>query len=175
MKKSKEIAFASIFTAFILVIMFLGSALAVLTYVAPLICSIIMMILNDIAGKKFAFLSYAAVSIISIIFLTDKECALTFAFFFGYYPLIRPSIEKIRKKALAFLVKILIFNIGFFLSQIILVFAFGIPFDMPWGKWGIAVFAVLINLVFIVFEFMFKRVIILYELKYKQRIEKFLK
>ncbi|MBR4240995.1 MAG: hypothetical protein IKR97_02115 [Eubacterium sp.] len=175
MKTSKQIAFASIFTALILVIMFLGSALSVLTYVAPLICSIIMMILNDIAGKKFAFLSYAAVSIISIIFLTDKECALTFAFFFGYYAIIRDNIEKIKPKWLCFLIKFLIFNLGIIASQLLLVYAFGIPLDLPWGKWGILVFIILINLVFLMYEFMLKRVIILYKIKYKSKIDKLLK
>ena len=158
-----------------LVFMFLGSVLGIFTYVSPLLCSIIMLIICDVSGKKFAFISYAAVSIISVFFLTDKECALTYAFFFGYYVIIRDKLEKIKPKWLSYIIKLLIFNLGITASQLLLVYAFGIPFDMPWGRWGLLVFIILINLVFIMYEFMLKRVILLYQVKYKKKVEKLLK
>ena len=162
-------------SALSLVFMFLGSVLGVFTYVSPLLCSIIMLIICDSAGKKNALLCFFAVSIISVFFLPDKECALTYAFFFGYYVIIRDNIENIKPKWLSFLMKFLIFNLGITASQLLLVYAFGIPFDMPWGRWGLLVFIILINLVFITYEFMLKRVIILYQMKYKKKIEKLMK
>ena len=158
-----------------IVFMFLGSVVGVFTYVAPLLCSLIMLVICDALGKKNAFITYLAVSIISVVFLPDKECALTYAFFFGYYVIIRDNIEKIKPKILSVLIKYIIYNAGIITSQLLLIYAFGVPLDNPWGKWGIVLLIALANLVFLIYEFMLKRMILLYSVKYKKKVEKLLK
>ena len=161
--------------ALIITVMFLGSVIWIFAYIAPLLSSLIMMIICDITDKKHAFITYAAVSIICTAFLPDKECALTFAFFFGYYAIIKDVLERIKPKLLCFLIKLLIYNIGIISSQLLLIYAFGVPLDNPWGRWGIVILIALANLVFIFYEFMLGAVIKLYNLKYKSRIEKLMK
>ncbi len=162
-------------SALILTMMFLGSVIWAFTYIAPLMSSLIMLIICDITGKKNALITFAAVSIISLFFLPDKECALTYAFFFGYYVIIKDFIEKIKPKPLSILIKYIIYNAGIISSQLLLIYAFGIPLDNPWGKWGIIILLALANLVFLIYDFMLKRVILLYEIKYKKKLEKLLR
>ena len=175
MKKSKQIALCSMLAALTLTMMFLGSVIWVFTYVAPLAGSLIMVIICDAVNKKNAFLTYLAVSIISVLFLPDKECALTYVFFFGYYVIIRDSLGKIKPKILSFSVKLIIYNAGIISSQLVLIYAFGIPLDNEWGKRGIALLIALANLIFVTYEFMLSRLIIVYDMKYKNRIHRMLK
>ena len=175
MKKSKQIALCAMLAALSITLMFLGSIIWAFTYIAPLVSSIIMIIICDTANRKNALITYAAISIISAIFLPDKECALTYVFFFGYYVIIREYLQKIRPKALSILIKALIYNIGIISSQLILVYVFGIPFDGFWGIWGIVILILVANLVFFIYELMLSRVITLYEIKYKNRVHNLLK
>lgn len=175
MKKSKQIALCSMLAALTLTMMFLGSVIWAFTYVAPLAGSVIMLIICDVANRKNAFLTYLAISIISVFFLPDKECALTYVFFFGYYVIIRDSIEKIKPKALSFTVKVLIYNVGIISSQLLLIYVFNVPLDNSWGKWGIALLVALANIVFLTYELMLSRLIMLYNYKYKKRVHNLLK
>ena len=175
MKKSKLIALCGMLASLSLVLMFLGSVISIFIYVAPLLCSLIMMVVCDAAGKKYAFITYLAVSIISVLLLPDKECALTYAFFFGYYIIIKDFLEKIKPKWLSFVSKWAVYNLGMLASQLLLIYAFGIPLDMPWGKWGIIVLIVLFNVVFFTYEFMLGRILMIYDLKYRNKVHKLLK
>ena len=175
MKKSKQIALCSMLAALTLTMMFLGSVIWAFTYVAPLAGSVIMVIICDAVNKKNALLTYAAVSLISVFFLPDKECALTYVFFFGYYVIIRDNLEKIKPKILSFIVKLIIYNAGIISSQLILIYVFGIPFDNEWGKRGIVLLIALANLVFVTYELMLSRLIMVYDMKYKNRIHKLMK
>jgi len=172
MKQSKLIALCGLLAALSLALMFLGSVIWVFTYVAPLVSSLIIALICDVTGKRYAFITYCAISIISVFFLPDKECALTYAFFFGYYVIIKDTVERIKPKILSYLVKILIFNTGIISSQLILIYAFNIPLDNPWGKWGIAILIALANAVFVMYELMLTKLLKLYEIKYKNKIHK---
>ncbi|MBR1762163.1 MAG: hypothetical protein IJ731_02205 [Eubacterium sp.] len=175
MKKSKQIAFCGMLAALSLALMFLGSVIYAFTYVAPLFCSVIMLIICDVIGKRNALITFIAVSIISIVFLPDKECALTYAFFFGYYVIIKDYLERIKPRFLCFLTKLAIYNIGIISSQLLLIYVFGIPLDNPFGKWGIAVLIMLANTIFIVYELMLSRVTKLYDIKYKNKVRRLLR
>ena len=161
--------------ALTLTMMFLGSVIWAFTYVAPLAGSVIMIIICDVANRKSAFLTYAAVSIISVFFLPDKECALTYVFFFGYYMIIRDDLGRIKPKLLSFLIKLIIYNAGIISSQLILIYVVGIPLDNEWGKWGIALLIALANLIFVTYELMLSRLIIVYDMKFKNKVHKLLK
>ena len=49
-------------------LMFLGSIIWAFTYVAPLVSSVIMIIISDVANKRNALITYAAVSITKILY-----------------------------------------------------------------------------------------------------------
>ena len=66
MKKSKQIAFCGMLAALSLALMFLGSVIYAFTYVAPFFCSVIMLIICDVIGKRNALITFVAVSIIAL-------------------------------------------------------------------------------------------------------------
>lgn len=175
MKNSKVIAYSGVATALSVVMLFLGSIFWVLGYTMPLVASLVMIILLDSISQKSALLTFISTSVISFILLNDKECVLLYILFFGYYPLIRDKINEIKPKFLSYLLKFVSFNAAMVLTQILCVYVFGIPFDDMLGKWGIVVFALCLNLVFVVFDKLYTLLLRLYRIKLKKKVEKYIK
>lgn len=174
MKSTKLIALTGVLSALSVVLMFLGSVISVFTYVMPLITGLLMIILNDFS-KHHSIVMFITVSIISVFALPDKECALTYVFFFGYYPVIRDRLNQIKSKTASYFVKLLIFNIGIIFSQLLCFYVFHIPFDDIFGKYGTAVLLLLANLVFVAYERLFSLLLILYNKRLRKIIIKILK
>ena len=177
MKKSVKAAFCGMAAALSVALMFAGSLFYIFAYAVPLVLGIIVFMIHKTFGKGYAFYVYLAVSILSILFVPDKETALMYALFFGYYPIIKPSIEKIKVKVLPFLLKLLLFNFSVFVIELLCVKAFGIPFfeDGVFSKSLLIFFAVAMNLCFVMYEGFLKNLKILYERKIEPRILKALK
>lgn len=175
MKNSKVIAYSGVATALSVVMLFLGSIFWVLGYTMPLVASLVMIILLDSISQKSALLTFISTSIISFILLNDKECVLLYILFFGYYPLIRDKINDIKPKSLSYLLKFITFNAAMVLTQILCVYVFGIPFDDMLGKWGIVLFVLCLNLVFVVFDKLYTLLLRLYKIKLKKKVEKYIK
>lgn len=175
MKNSKVIAYSGVATALSVVMLFLGSIFWVLGYTMPLVASLVMIILLDSISQKSALLTFISTSIISFILLNDKECVFLYILFFGYYPLIRDKINDIKPKFLSYLLKFITFNAAMVLTQVLCVYVFGIPFDDMLGKWGIVLFALCLNLVFVVFDKLYTLLLKLYRIKLKKKVEKYIK
>lgn len=175
MKNSKVIAYSGVATALSVVMLFLGSIFWVLGYTMPLVASLVMIILLDSISQKSALLTFISTSIISFILLNDKECVLLYILFFGYYPLIRDKINDIKPKFLSYLLKFITFNAAMVLTQVLCVYVFGIPFDDMLGKWGIVLFVLCLNLVFVVFDKLYTLLLRLYRIKLKKKVEKYIK
>lgn len=175
MKNSKIIAYSGVATALSVVMLFLGSIFWVLGYTMPLVASLVMIILLDSISQKSALLTFISTSIISFILLNDKECVLLYILFFGYYPLIRDKINDIKPKFLSYLLKFFTFNAAMVLTQVLCVYVFGIPFDDMLGKWGIVLFVLCLNLVFVVFDKLYTLLLKLYRIELKKKVEKYIK
>lgn len=175
MKNSKVIAYSGVATALSVVMLFLGSIFWVLGYTMPLVASLVMIILLDSISQKSALLTFISTSIISFILLNDKECVLLYILFFGYYPLIKDKINDIKPKFLSYLLKFITFNAAMVLTQVLCVYVFGIPFDDMLGKWGIVLFVLCLNLVFVVFDKLYTLLLKLYRIKLKKKVEKYIK
>lgn len=175
MKKSKQTAAAGVLSALSVVLMFFGSVVSVLSYIMPLLSGLLMIIAVESINRKTALSIYACVSLLSLFLLSDKECALLYAAFFGYYPIIRSELDKIKNRLLLWTMRVILFNVSIVFSQLICVFVFRIPFDDFLGKWSIAVLLLLANLLFVMYEKLLAMLIMLYRKKYKSKINNLLK
>lgn len=172
LKKSVKAAFCGISAALSVALMFAGSLFYVFAYAIPMLLGLIVFMINKTFGKSYAFYVFLAVSILSMLFVPDKETSLMYTLFFGYYPIVKPYIEKIKVKVIPFLLKILLFNFSVFIIEYLCVKAFNIPFfdDGVFSKSMLIFFAVSMNICFIMYEYFLKNFKILYERKLEQRI-----
>lgn len=155
MKKTRYTTISGMVSALSVVIMLLTNIMPSMMYVIPIITGAIVFAVNEIIGKKWALGVFFVTSFISFILLTDKEAALNYTLFFGYYPLLKPLYEKL-PKVLSWGVKVLTFNIALVAIGLIVTFIFKLPFlDEDMGKFTIPIFAVLFNIVFVMYDIMF--------------------
>lgn len=123
--------------------MFLGGISSVFVYAVPMLLGTLMCMLKKTFGARCAIGVYISVSILSFVLVADKECVLMYALFFGYYPIIKDSVEKIKCRPFMLLAKFLTFNLCIAAAELVSFYAFGIPFfdDGKFSVWFIALFA----------------------------------
>ena len=138
-KASSKVAFCGILTALSVVAMIIAGFMGILTYAAPMIAGGVMIIPVRQYGKGTAFTMFAAVSLLGLMLIPDKEMALFYMLLFGHYPIIQPLLNGINKKLPRVLLKALVFNGGALLSVLLAKLIFGVPiFDSDKPIWLLA-------------------------------------
>ena len=153
MNNAKLTALCGMITALSVVLMLISTVLPILMYVLPFLTGLLVLFIEDLSGKKYAVAVFFCVSLLSLIFLTDKETALAYVLFFGYYPIIKEPVEKL-PKLLAYLLKFAIFNTAAVLSGVIAVSVFGVSGEeyAEFGKYTVPIFLALANVMFILYD-----------------------
>ena len=176
MKNAARLALCGIITALSVVLLFFGGIAFVLAYIMPMLVGLFAIMIKRIFSTASAWMTYAATSVLSFILVADKECMLMYVMFFGFYPIIHDSLNKIKVTPLRAAVKFLIFNITVSAAQLLLFYVFGIPFlEDGEGKWLIILFAILMNILFVMYDRLLITLTKLYEIKLEKKIKKFFK
>ena len=118
---AKFMALGGVTAALAVVIMSMGTLIPLATYVCPMLCAVLLMVVLRITGSRVAWAWYGAVAILSLLLAPDKEAAAVFVFL-GYYPIVKPWIDKRR---LSFLWKLVLFNGAIFAMYGLLIFVLG--------------------------------------------------
>jgi len=121
MRKSNQMALGGMLAALAVVIMAMGGLIPVATYVCPMLCALLLAYVCRFCGNRVGWAWYGAVMILSLLLCPDKEAAAVFAAF-GYYPIIKPKIDK---SALRWLWKAILFNTVSILLYLLLIYVFG--------------------------------------------------
>lgn len=152
--KTKNTALCGLMVALSVVLMMLTTLVPVFMYVIPIVTGLIVLFIADISNKKWATGVYFSTAFLSLLLITDKEAALTYVLFFGYYPLIKDIIEKL-PKALAWLSKFTIFNAAAVGIGVISFYLFGVSGEEynEFGKYTIPILLVMANVAFILYDF----------------------
>ena len=176
-KNSAKTAIGGVVAALSIVLMFLTSVIPSMTYALPAAAGILLIIIVIEIDKKWALGVYAVVSLLSILLIADKEAAVMYIMFFGYYPIIKAVFEKHFNVAVSWLLKLIVFNISVVIAFLIVTYVFKIPFE-EMEKYGkIAVIGLLAagNLVFVIYDYALSNLIKLYNLKWRKQFRKIFK
>ena len=115
-RKSWAMAYCGMAAALSVALMLLGAVVPVLMFIAPAVASLLIATVCVECGRTMALTAYGAVSLLSLLFVPDKEIALIFTvllgfvFLLGYYPLVKPRFERIRLPLVRVLCKLLLCN-----------------------------------------------------------------
>jgi len=107
--------------ALAVVIMSLGGMIPLSTFVCPVLCMLILRTVREKCGDRIGWAWYGAVAILSVLLGPDKEAAAVFVFL-GYYPILKPKLDKLPLK---WLWKLLYFNAAILLMYWLLLNIFG--------------------------------------------------
>ncbi len=110
--KTLPLALGGVFTAVSVALMFFGSLIPFATFTVPAIASLCITYMMLEFGTATAMLVYAAISLLSLLFVPDKEIAALFVSFFGYYPVVKCLFEKHLATPLCWAAKAAVFNVS---------------------------------------------------------------
>lgn len=174
MKTSYKVSLGGVIGALSLVLMLLTSVIPFGTFAFPVFSGMLLIIVVIELGYSWAFLVYFVVSTLSLLFLTDKEAALYYVVFLGFYPIVKGLIEKLQVKVFQYIIKFALFNICMIAAFYLSIFVFSIPkesfelfgFYVPW------LFLILGNLTFVIYDFCVTRIVTIYLLKIHKLLAK---
>ena len=156
LKRTYKIAFGGVIAALSAVLMFLTGIIPFGTYALPALAGMALVTVVIELGSRFAFAVYAVVSVLSALFVPDKEAAMFFIIFLGFYPILKGIIEgKIRARYAQYIIKLILFNACMVASYFIGKFLLSIP-DESFVVFGIFLpylFLALGNVFFILYDF----------------------
>ncbi len=174
-KKTVNITLCGITSALIMSIM-LASYFPFLTISIPAVAGVIIIMPLIEAGKLYAFATYIVTAVLSILF-AEKEAAFLYVFLFGYYPILKAVIEKIGILVLEYLLKFVVFNGSVSVVYLFLAGIFGIDLEGfgDFGKYSVAIFYVVGNVVFYVYDMCIARLGAVYMYRLHPKVKKILK
>lgn len=119
---TRKIALGGMLAAVAVVIMCLGGFVPIATYACPVLCAILQYTVLCFCGRRIAWAWYGVVVMLSLLLGPDKEAAAVFVFL-GYYPILKPRIDKLPAK---WLYKALLFNTAILMMYWLLINLMGI-------------------------------------------------
>ena len=155
---AKAVALGGILAALATVIMCLGGLIPVATFVCPVLCLVILYLVCHLCGKRIGWAWYGAVSILAVLLGPDKEAAAVFAFL-GWYPIVKPYLEK---WPLSLLWKLLFFNIALAVMYWLLLSVFGLAeIAQEYAEFGLisgAIMVLLGNATFVLLDLLLNKI-----------------
>ncbi|MBR5371041.1 MAG: hypothetical protein IK130_02395 [Oscillospiraceae bacterium] len=167
---SERVALGGIVASLCIVLMFMSGVMPVLYIAAPMMAGMLMIILAEEVSVPWAWLTYTAVSLLSMIISFDKEAALMFVLFFGYYPILRPSLTKIRLRTARLLCKLVLYNLFLAADVLITIYVLGLPSFDDYSRAMMITLGVLANLLFLSYDLLLSRMRWFYRKYFVRRV-----
>lgn len=155
MSKTSQTALGGIIAALSVLFLICTGLFPFSTYVLPAAAGALIIIMMIECSPKRSLFVYAAVSALSFFVVPDREAAMMYVGFFGFYPVVKSFAEKIKNKAGRFFVKISVFNVSVIISYLIIIYLFGLDEILSSNEFGALTIALLLlmgNICFVIYD-----------------------
>lgn len=171
---SYRIALGGIIASLCMLCMFLTGVIPMFYLLLPMAASGLIYTMALETSTYWGFLTYVAVGVLSIFITPNKDAALVFLLFFGYYPLLRPKMDKSRLRFFSFLLRLALFNAAvlvFFWGSVYLLGADELLESLgDYGKYGGWILLGIANLMFLSYDYIMGAFPTIYRRHLKTRI-----
>ncbi len=165
-KSASSVAFGGIISALAVLLMFFTGVFPFATYALPALAGLLLVVIVIDHGMKWAWCVYGAISALAILITPDREAAVMFVLFFGYYPILKSLLERVRSRVVEYVLKFALFNVAIVVSYLLIIHVLGIPDILEefgeLGKYGVWIMLGLGNIVFILYDITISRLICIY-------------
>lgn len=161
MKKStRELALCSMLAALSVVLLCLGGIVPFAVYACPMLASGALLPVREECRRSYAWCCWAAVAFLALLLGPDKEAAVLYLFL-GYYPLLQPRLEAIRKPLVRWLAKLLLAVVAIGIMYALLLYVFCLTEVVEefteTAAWLLWLTVVLGLVVFIIYDILLRR------------------
>ena len=182
MKNTSKTALGAIITGLSVALMLSTAVFPFLSYAIPAICGVLIILMVMECDKKWAFLVYICVSVLSLLIVPDKSAGFAYACIFGYYPIVKAIFESRLSLWLSWVVKIVLADTVLILAYYLTLKFFGIDTEgIEWAapyltKWYVyPIIAIGGGIFFAMYDTVLTRLIILYDTKWRKQFKKHFK
>lgn len=173
---AKYVAYSGIVAALSVAVMLIGSYVTAAAYVCTAVASFLVFTIREECDLRHALAGYVCVSILSVLFVPYKEIVWMFVLLVGYYPLLKPALDRIKPWVLRVAAKLVLCDVTMgvlFFSMVRLIY---IGQEMPelgkYAKLGAVAFVVAGNAAFLCFDFALGRILKFYRQMISPRLGK---
>ncbi len=177
MKQSSKCAIGGIVSALSLVLLISVAIVPFLTYALPAAAGLLIIFVVVEIDKKWAFGVYATVAILGMILVPEKEVAVMYLAFFGYYPILKAIIESKFPLVIEWIIKVASFVAAIAGSYYLMMKFMGVTIDEV-EEWGNAAYFILLGMgtvAFIIYDIALSKMIILYLKKWQKHFKRYFK
>ena len=163
MKNTGRLTFCAVMAGLAAAFM-LTSLFPYLTYAIPAVAGLFIMVAMIETGVKWASVSYIVSAVIVLIMPADPEAKMLYIALFGYYPILKVLLERVKNRILEYVLKFLCFNAAILISYCFIGRVLGIDMsDMnDFGKYTSLILLVAANVVFPIYDLAVSRVAAFY-------------
>ncbi len=183
---TRRMVTCAILSALSVVFLGVGAIIEIADLSAACAAAMVILLVFLTYGTRYALLTYAVTGVLAAILMPQSIAVWTYLGLVGYYPIIRQRLDRL-PRLLAWTVKLALFAVVMVACLLIFHFLFlggqGSLADsfqtffgdgdsraiMAWAILGLSLFT------FILFDLLLTRLVILYELKWKRQVEKWMK
>ena len=170
----KRIVVAGVLVALSVIILYLGCAIEVLDLTMSAIVSLLVVVIVIEMGYSYAWLTYVATAILSVLLLPQKTPAIFYACFMGFYPIIKSYVERMGSAIARWAVKLVTGNAA--IGLMFLLMSYFVPEEFE-GEGIVVITYILALLAFIMYDIALTKLFTFYFriLRDRLKIYKYLK
>ena len=146
---TRLLALCALLSALGVILLYLGALIEVIDLSMAVLASLAIIVLVIEQGGIYPWLIYAVTSVLSLLLVPNKSPTIVYAFFAGFYPILKEKIEKIPSNLLRFMIKLAVFNASMVLMWFVARMFLG---ELTFGV-HIALILLLLNAVFVFYDY----------------------
>ena len=170
--ETRRLALCGVLEALALALMFLGGVLPFASIACPVLASLVLIPVYAETGKKWSAVWFLGVAVLAALLAPDKESAVLFAFF-GYYPMLRKYLNRLRPKPLRWAAKLAFCTGAVLAAYSLMIFVFRMEAlraeFAQYETFLLAVLLVLANVTFAIYDVLIGRLEILYHARLRPK------
>ena len=171
-KATRRLTIAAVASALGVIILLLGALVQVLDISMAVIASLLVVFgVIELRGP-YPYLIWGVTSLLALLLLPVKSAALIYFLFAGYYPIVKAALEGHLPRVLAWILKLVVFNLVLGLVVLLAVKVVFVEIPPEWVKYWWLLFA--LEPVFVLYDIALTRLITTYILRWRERL-RFLK
>lgn len=167
--KSKQIALCGLLCALAVTFLLLGGILGIGTFAGSILAMAVLLPILEEYGAKTAAAAYGAAAILALLLVPDRETALVFVAF-GWYPLLRPRLDRVPSKPVRLLIKLAVCTGIIAVLYGLVLRLMGLTADLlDTSRWMNILLLVLANVTFLVMDRALERLTVLWRCKLRKQ------
>ena len=178
--RTKKLALGAMLAAMGVVMLAIGGLIEVLDLSMAALASFFCIFAVIEMGKGYPVMVYAATGVLAVLIMPQWLSGWFYLLFFGYYPIVKERLERL-PRAIAWILKLLVFNVAISVYAVICYFLFFGELELLVNEFstlfggmnvgGLLIFIVyaILNVVFVMYDFALTRLISLYLTRFRRR------